>query len=182
MIHTPRVTSIIGFLSDYSGCPPDILEHKRQIGQAVHKSTEYYDLGILDESSLDAEVGGYVEGWKRFLEDKSCEILGLEEEVRHKRYNFIGHYDKRVLLGGKHSVLEIKTTAQMYPSFAAQLAAYKEAYNHRKPKQEKITHRYAVQLKPKSNPPYQLHEYRDPADWSVFLAGLTIYTWRMKYE
>ena len=37
-------------------------------GTAVHKACELYDKGILDEDSLDPEVVGYLEAYKKFTE------------------------------------------------------------------------------------------------------------------
>ena len=62
----PSVTQILRPLMDFSGIPPDVLEHKRQIGTAVHKAIELDLLGELDETSVAPALAPYFGAWRDF--------------------------------------------------------------------------------------------------------------------
>ena len=75
---------------------------------------------------------------------------------------------------GVLAIIDIKTTAAMNPVTALQLAAYQEAYNAGR--KEKAQERWAVQLRKDGT--YRLHQYKDRADLSVFLACVQIFNWK----
>ena len=79
----PSVTQILAPLNDLSFIGPEVLAYKRALGTAVHKATELYDLGELDESSVADVVRPYLDAWIRLRTELQFEILGMDERVFH---------------------------------------------------------------------------------------------------
>ena len=65
----PSVTQILGQVVDFSMVPPDILERKCAIGQALHNAIALEIENDLDHDSIDAAVLGYFIGWRKFVAD-----------------------------------------------------------------------------------------------------------------
>lgn len=57
-----KTISEIGFMPSYQ---PADLDFYLARGSAIHKATELYDLGTLDEESIDPRISGYLESWKK---------------------------------------------------------------------------------------------------------------------
>ena len=72
----PAVSAIleVSGIVNLSSIPKHILNAKANIGTAVHLACEYDDKGILDESSLDPYLLGYLKGWRKFKEDHKLEL------------------------------------------------------------------------------------------------------------
>ncbi|MCA3187664.1 MULTISPECIES: PD-(D/E)XK nuclease family protein [unclassified Cupriavidus] len=172
----PSVTQILSPLNDLSMIPVATLEYKRQLGTAVHKATELYDLGELDEDSVAPVVRPYLDAWIRLRAELPFEILGMEERVYHPVHRYAGTYDRLVILDGKRSVFDLKTGA-MYPSYGPQTAAYKNAVE--KATGKRIEGRYAIELRDDAT--YRLHEMTDPEDWQVFLGCLALHRFKNKH-
>ena len=111
--------------------------------------------------------------------------LLVEHPVASERHLFAGTIDRIGTLDGMLSIVDLKTSAAVNPLTALQLAAYQQAYNeaaHRgasDPLRAWAQKRFAVQLRPDGS--YRLHEYKDAADWSTFLALLTSRNWRARF-
>ncbi len=169
----PSVTTIIRSLIDYSLVPPDMLDHKRDIGTAAHLATELWDLGDLNEEALDPQVAPYLEAWQRFRAESGFAVVEMEQRIYHPTYHYAGTLDRVGKMGSgplSHlAIFEIKTTAQIHDAYVgAQTAAYFRAYNHGRPRAECARKRYAVHLKRDGT--YALHDYPDhSADFAVFL-------------
>jgi hypothetical protein len=187
----PSVTQVLsGFsqLIDYSSVPAFQLEFAAGRGTAAHKATELYDLGDLDEEGTREDdeqrtdhirLMPYVDAWKQFRADTGFEPSIIEQRMYHSLYGYAGTVDRIGVLYGELAVVEIKTTAKLWPATAIQVAAYQEAFNHGKTAKERAKRRYAVQLRPDGT--YRLEQYEDPADWSCFLALLTLQNWNRRY-
>jgi len=164
-------------LVDYSHIPDAVLEHKAEIGTAAHAACHYYDEGDLDESTLDVEVAGYVEGWIKFRSETDftpelIEYRGIAE-VDGMRYGYT--LDRVGTLLGKSQLIEIKCTAGIEISWGPQTAAYEMAL--RKPG-EPVRRRVAVWLKP--NGTYQLVPLNDVQDYMVFKWALGLELWKQR--
>ncbi len=170
----PSVTQILQPLNDFSGIPPAILENKRQIGVAVHKACELYDDDDLDEESLTPIVADYFAAWKRFKTENEVVVEMSEQRIFHALHRYAGTLDRVLTLNGVRCVLDLKTSATLNPAVGLQLAAYDMALGVEKLK------RFALQLKP--NGLYKLQEYKDPKDYQVFTALLTLKNWRNQNE
>lgn len=52
-------------------------------GTAVHRATELWDKGTLDEATVDPQIVGYVESWKRFRADLAYTPTHIEHRTYH---------------------------------------------------------------------------------------------------
>ncbi|KAI3591622.1 hypothetical protein D9X30_3447 [Cupriavidus sp. U2] len=175
-VRVPSVTQILAPLNDLSFIKPDVLQFKRDLGTAVHKATELYDLGELDESTVSPLVQPYLDGWIRLRAELPFEILGMEERVFHPAHRYAGTYDRLVMLDGKRCIFDLKTGA-MFPSYGPQTAAYKNAVE--KASGKRVEGRYAIELRDDGT--YRLHEMTDPEDWQVFLGCLALHRFKNKH-
>lgn len=179
----PSVTQVLSMIGGYEGIPKAILDRAADRGTAIHHATELADFGTLDWTTVHEEVEPYLLGWQQFLADKNPELLQIETRVYHPTYRFAGTIDRELILDGARGVLDLKSSIMMMPSVGPQLAAYKEAMNHGRPKGEQVKKRWGLQLKKKADKAglhYALHEYTDPTDWAVFTSCLTVLNFRKK--
>lgn len=193
----PHVTSIISPLNEYAGIAhslggESVLQKAAARGRAVHAATEEHDRQMWkpavervwrpDQSPTfdDPVVVPYLTAWLQFLLDTKFEVHTIEEPVVSRKYRYGGVLDRTGVLHGHRCVLEIKTTVNINPQTGVQLAAYQAAVNEERKKLDQYHKRYACQLKRDGT--YRLHEFTDRADWSVFLALLTLYNWRARYQ
>lgn len=172
----PSVTQILAPLNDFSMVSPADLEYARQLGTAVHKATELYDAGDLDESTVPDVVQPYLDAWIRLRRELPFEILGMEKRVFHPAHRYCGTYDRLVKFDGRRCMWDIKT-GELYPSYGPQTAAYKNA--EEKESGKRIEGRHTIQLRDDGT--YRIHEMKDPDDWPVFLSCLTLYNFRNKH-
>ena len=177
----PSVTSVLSILNGYEGIPLQTLQRAAERGTAVHKATELSDLGELDYGSLDDEISGFLLGWHKFLDDKKPELVAVEKQVYHPSLRYAGTLDRELVLDGKLSVLDIKSSYKLMPATAPQTAAYAEASNaHRKAKSDHIKNRYGLRLTADGN--YELQQYKDATDMNVFLSCLNVVRWLEKHN
>jgi hypothetical protein len=171
----PGVTDVIGDLVDYSRVDPVVLEHKRQIGEALHKAIA---LGPdLEPASLDPVIEPYYAGWVAFLRENAYEPIEFEQRGYHRVHLFGGTWDQTGRFNGDLGLIDIKTLAVETPVTALQTAAYAAIRDQGR---TKIKRRFSLQLKPDGR--YVLHEYNRSTDWKVFLACLSRHQWRARNE
>lgn len=170
----PGVTSILAPLTDFERVPAVVLQAAADFGRAVHLACELHDIGDLDEDALDPELRPYLAGWKRFSAEHAVQWIDIERPVYNAAMRYAGTPDRVGAVAGSLAVVDIKTTAALYPSVGPQLAAY--AYAATRPYAERI----AVQLK--ANGTYTLKRYTDPMDWTVFCSLLTLRNWCQRHS
>ena len=162
----PRVTTVLGPLSDFSHIDPEVLAHAAARGTAVHLATALFDLDDLDEGSLDPEVLPYLTGWMKFRNDTGFTPFpgGIELPVVSARHKYRGTLDRIGEMKGKRVLIDIKSGMVGLgagPQTAAYLAAVNETViNH-------IQRRYIVQLTPDSD--YRLIPMTSADDLPEFL-------------
>lgn len=110
----PGVTSIIKSAGLMGYMPDDPWYMER--GSAVHSSTELYDKGTLDDSSVDPRISGYLLAWKRYRDDSQFVPEFIEKIFYHPVYCYCGTPDR--------NGLDIKTGSPA-PWHILQGAAYK---------------------------------------------------------
>ena len=148
-------------------------------GQYVHQACHYYDMGELDEDSLDPVLIPYVEGWKKFRADTNVTIIHCEERIDNERLGVTGKPDRVVDWPGiGHAVIDLKS-GSLSDTTAIQLAAYKllllqDGWDTAKPLK-----RFAVNLP--GDGTYKVKEYKDRADEGIFLAALAIHNWKKNH-
>lgn len=168
-VEIPSVTKIIEPLYDFSGISAARLEYASERGTAVHKATELYDMGDLDEDTLDPVIVPYLDAWKKFKSENNVEILHVERRLYSKNHRYAGQIDRTAMVNGSGWLLDIKATASLSTAIGVQLAGYSGLLDG-------TERRGAVQLKPDGT--YRLQEYSSKSDWPVFLSCLTVYNFR----
>ena len=118
----PSVTQIlreIGFVDDTY-----FTEDSAARGIAVHKATELYDLGTLDEDSLDPRLVDYLEGWKRFRNETGFFPTSIEGRGWSK-FGYVGTFDRvGVTDNGSIVLLDIKSSMYVPDWIGLQLGGY----------------------------------------------------------
>jgi hypothetical protein len=51
-------------------------------GSKVHLATQYFDEGTLDEETVDPQIKGYLESWKRFRKDQGYDPIHIYIEFK----------------------------------------------------------------------------------------------------
>lgn len=172
----PSVTQVLegAGISDFSDVQPAVLRHSQERGTAVHRACWFCDNDDLDESSVDPEIAGYLEAWRKFKRDMHWTSRFIEQIVSCPTYHYCGTYDREGFFGdGKAALLDLKTGNET-DAWPIQLAAYARMLP-----QPLSRDRVAVKLA--SDGTYRVHWYpildfrRDEA---VFLSALTLYSFK----
>ena len=96
-------------LTDFSMIKPDVLEHARQRGTAVHQACHFLDEGDLDWATVSPEIEPYVRAWERFKADTGITLVEIEKPRYHATLGLAGTPDRVVILGGKKGIIDLKT-------------------------------------------------------------------------
>jgi hypothetical protein len=173
----PSVTQIgdtLGF-TDFDNVPGKTLEHKRQIGDAVHYACHLLDTNQdLDWSTVHAEVAPYVLAYLNFLDEMQFKVEESETPGIHvtngMSYSFTR--DKVGMLGSipNRFVVELKCAYKEEAFWKYQLAGYDIATKRTRP--DEYLNRLAVQLKPDGT--YKTFPYENPRDKDKFLYMLAV--------
>ena len=89
----PSVTQVLR----HEGIIPDmrfVTEYGLLRGQYVHRATELFDLGTLDEDTIDGEIRPYLDCYKAFLGDYQGKILHIERRLYHPQWLYAGIVDR----------------------------------------------------------------------------------------
>ena len=142
-------------------------EWSRTRGSYVHEATHLYDRGELDEDALDPQLVPYLEAYKKFLKETGAEILESEIPYYHPEYLYAGRPDKKALLFGTETTIEIKS-GNIEPWARIQAASYMLLNGTKKA--------CGLQLKPDGS--YKLHEFKDRKDIHLWLSILAVHNWK----
>ena len=159
----PSVTEILsmGGWVDYSGVDPEVLAKAATRGTWVHEATERVDDGTFDAADAPRPWLGYVRAYQRFCQEHDYTITGSEEVVLNSQYLYAGTLDRRAMLNGWPTILDIKTSYKPGASWGPQIAGYAAC----------MTEQYArAALWLRWNGEYELIWYKDPDDRRLFLA------------
>lgn len=126
----PSVTQTlqsVGLSPDFRMVRPEVLEHKRQLGQAIHACAEYMLEGDLDESSIDPQFVPYLDALRLFLKDTGFEVKSVEQAT-HAAIHGMPYGMRSDMTGVMRKepwMIDLKTTegAALYP-WSIQLSAY----------------------------------------------------------
>jgi len=148
-------------------------------GTAVHAATVMIDNGTLDESSVDPEIVGYVEAYKKFIEQCKPKWKHIEYMVFNQIAFYAGTLDRFGSLGkfDQLAILDIKT-GQKAKWHAIQLALYVDGLVGR-PRFAKL---YGLYLKKDGSfkASRDLVDYTDPEIFKVAEAATRLFHWRQK--
>lgn len=162
----PGVTSVLNALHNFDNVPEAIIKPAQDRGTAVHLACEYDDKGILDESSLDDRIVGYLQAWRQFRSDNATEWTHIEHQCFHKVLRYAGTLDRAGTINGDKWLIDIKTSITSHPVWGVQTAAYSNAADLTDHK------RGTIQLR--ADGTYRFHEWKSSNDWPVFVSLLTI--------
>lgn len=172
----PSVTQILEPLYEWSGIPLATMIQAAERGTAVHRATELYDFGILDEESLDEETAAYLEGYRKFLADTHFTPERVEHKIFSTEHDYAGTLDRTGIMGRHKNVLIDLKSGVVTPVTGPQTAAYAQALSERSG--ERVSRRYGLYLRPYE---YRLVRYDDKLDWYVFRSALNLKRWRQNH-
>ena len=160
LISVTKCLEVIG-ITDFSRVPAAILEPARQRGHAVHQMAALYAIGLLDGSSVDYALAGYLEAIKKFFAEEVGEIINVnieteeglvpvpavEQAIYDASHGYAGTPDLvyRNKKTGKISVDDHKTPIKIHPATKVQCAAYANAFQ--KMHKIKIEERAGISLR-----------------------------------
>lgn len=179
----PGVTSILGLVPPWSTkfqkVNPETLEHKRQVGAAVHHGTALEDMGFEIEN-VDDEVAGYLAGWRDFCRQTQFTATWIEQVVWHQTVGYAGTLDRLGTVGTHRALIDIKTSSESEgldagPQTAAYLAAA-QAMNLDGSKAP--IERFTVHLRADGQAAVVHHKYK--RDLEVFRAALELYNFNLQ--
>ena len=181
----PSVTQVLGQVVDFSMVPPDILERKCAIGQALHQAIALDHADDLDHDSLDASVLPYFAAWQKFLTEVGPRLFikAAERPLGSLLYQYGVTPDIWGMVNGRRAVIELKSTAAIHPTVALQTAAQEQAITEccQWPiTSEGAVDRFALQLQPSGN--YRVHNFTSRGDFAVFLALRSVWGWRNSHN
>lgn len=177
-VRMPSVTQIIeDSCNDLSMIPKRILADACARGTIVHKLTELDDYGTLDEDSIDAELAGYLDSWRCFIDAYEFDLELIEHRVYCPRYKYVGTFDRygtaKIGRRKERVLIDIKSGMPRNAT-AVQLAAYTKAFER---EGSKVNKRLGVYLRKDGGlPNVQICE--SPSDYSVFIAMNTVFHWK----
>jgi hypothetical protein len=155
---------------DFGGANPYQLQQARERGRIVHRLIELDWLGELDLDSVDPLLGGFLEAYWRARRDLRLVPREIEHMVYHRTYNYAGTRDFLGDVGGQDGIIDFKTGYEQRAT-GPQTAAYGRAQ-----KATAKLPRWGLYLQ--ADATYSFVPYKDPADWTVFCAALTMFNWK----
>jgi hypothetical protein len=156
-------------LKSFDRINPEVLEHARQRGIAVHSACHFLDEGELDRATVTEEIEPFVRAWEKFKVDTGVVFTEIEKPLYHATHEIAGRPDRIIRLNGVRGVLDIKTYKADRVT-GVQLAAY--ALLRFGPQTFDPPQRWAVWLK--NDGKYSMDRFEDRGDEAVFMACLTI--------
>ena len=114
---------------DYSGVHWELLERAKLIGDIVHEIAHMYALGTLDESTVDINLGGYLEAIKKYFRENVKEVISVESKVFDLNFQYAGRTDIAYIGHDMRKNIDDYKTGVAIPLAARlQTAAYQKAF------------------------------------------------------
>jgi hypothetical protein len=181
LIHVTSVLQFVGIRSSFEFLKPADREFYLVRGKMIHKATEFYDKGTLDESVMDERIIPYVEAYKLFRLEVGGKILHREQKVVSKLLGYEGRLD-RVIKGSNafkgEIIADIKTN-EGDTATRLQLSAYQLAYSTHWFK----TRRAVIELKDNGKYRFEMYSEDDnDSDMDGWLSALKLCKWKMRHE
>ena len=167
-----KLLSVTGVISG-AGLLGDLIgdEHALWRGTAVHKAVELYVAGTLDPESVDPSIQPYLNAYIEF--EKATGFKATETEKPYFnaplgiacKPDLVGHFPN-----GAEAIVELKSGA-LSPWVRLQTAGQDLTLGNR------VTRlRYALSIPATGKP--KVLQHRDPNDYRVFLACVTLANWK----
>lgn len=142
-------------------------EYGRERGKLAHLAIHFYDIGELDEDSLDPVLVPYLDAWKKFLIDTKAEVVESEIPCIDPSGLCAGTPDKALWIFGDTAIGEIKT-GSIEPWAKIQAAAYSQMKG--------IKNRFGIKLS--NDGKYKLEQFKDRQDAGIWNSCLACYYWK----
>lgn len=145
-----------------------------EIGSAVHDLCYQVNTGVYGVS-FPVEYADIMDAYEAWFKSTIKEVVQAEMLVYSHRYQYAGRLDLLAIIkGDRHpTVIDIKTSKNIYPDMALQLAGYQQALNEMgiKANRRLVVHLDKI-IKGKS----KTKEYRNhERDLRMFLYALELY-------
>jgi hypothetical protein len=170
-VKMPSVTQILQAVGMMNVFAYDEFAKKR--GSAIHKATEYFDEGDLDEDSISQLVRPYLEAWKTFRKDTGFEPLEIEKSGCDPILGVAGTWDRFGMLNGCLTIEETKSGT--IPRYTAIQTAFYKIIKKYELKEDVPINRIGVELRP--NATYRVEEFKNWRDEKIAMSALAIYNW-----
>lgn len=156
-------------------CSPDAMLR----GSHVHQACEFYDLGDLDEDTLDPALRPYLDAYTWFLHDAQPTWSHIEAQRASLTHRYAGTVDRAgTLKGQKHPVvLDIKSGVEA-PWHAVQLAAYRRLLMD---DLGPLISRAVLYLRADGTYRLDTLPLIDKPDFDLFLAALAVTNWKRSH-
>lgn len=174
----PRVTQILAeaAISDARW----FTDASRERGSAMHAACEFDDLGELDEDTVDPVVAPLLASFRKFRDEMRPTLcpsettehgFAIEETVTDKAGRYVGHLDRRYLIGRDEVCVDLKGL-DCTASHCLQIAMYVMPFG-------RPIRRACLHLSPKG---YRWIEHKDRDDFKAAEAILTLRAWKERHS
>jgi len=172
-----RVTEIIKsvFPMDFSHVPEAVLQNAIDFGNAVHKMCELDIKGTLDGKSLDPALIPYLHQFRKWRRDTRIEILGFEQRLISKKYNFTGQPDMFGWYRKRLCVVDLKTTTTIAKTIGLQLSGYKILVKENIAPKAQYCDGYVLRL---FDDKYEFVPIKRKSDMSAFLSCMNLLNYK----
>lgn len=129
---TPCVSNILHFIfpDKYKGVNEKVLNKKAKYGSTVHKAIECLEQD-LEMPKLNYIQEESIEQYKKLKSRYNIEVLSQEQKIHYKDL-YCGTYDMEANVNNIHSLVDIKTTAELDKEYLSwQLSFYELAIGNK---------------------------------------------------
>ena len=150
----------------------------RERGRMVHKYLELYDLGRLDESSVDPIVEPYFRAYKQFRKDSGFvpDPRFIERKMFNPVYGYVGMVDRAGTIPGKGNGIVDFKSGMVLPHVGLQLIGYSMMPDLKDFRDFRI----ALQLTEEGK--YSVKSFTDPADQAGFIGAVAVAQWKRRHK
>ena len=103
------------------------------IGKVVHQYIEEViewsvgELATMPEMPEDESAVNSIQAFGKWVKENEVEWIATEERLYSKKYKYAGTVDAVAMIDDRFSVIDFKTSKQIYKSYKLQVYAYKQA-------------------------------------------------------
>lgn len=159
---------------------PNMQERGLDLGHDIHNATWFHDEDDLDESTLNDEVGLYLESWKRFKRKYRMKIIAREHPVGNIAPLYGCTPDRVAELSiADCAIVEIKHGAYHELKYRFQTMGQKLAVQRTMGLKPKL--RMVVMLNPDGKEPKEKIHKQDTEDMIGLVSTINLFNLRRKY-
>lgn len=151
-------------------------EEAANIGtQAHHWLEAYFKHGVNADVPDDERVQNCIYAALEWLDTHSVQKIDIEKRIYSRQHRFSGTLDKLALVDGVRSLIDWKSSKDIYPEHRLQTSAYVGAYEEEG--FEPVLQRFLIKLG-KEDGHFEAHSYdrsTQDHDYSTFLHALGLY-------